>query len=259
MRHIIGLSGGKDSSALIIYLKETRREIFNELEPFFCDTGAELKETYDYLNKLENYLGIKIKMLGADKPFDVLLKENKGFLPNHRARWCTRMMKLKPMFDFIGKDACTSYVGIRADEAQRTGFKWQSEVENVFPFIEDGLVKDDIFEILKGSGLGVPSYYDWRTRSGCYFCFYQRKIEWVGLLENHPELFEKAQQYEKDDFTWIKDMPLEEFKKPHIVKGIKERHAKKMAMLETKKNQISLFEDVVESEQDVEPCRVCSL
>ena len=45
------------------------------------------------------------------------------------------------------------------------------------------------------SGLGKPSYYEWRSRSGCYFCFYQRKKEWVGLLENHPDLFEKAIEY----------------------------------------------------------------
>ena len=34
----------------------------------------------------------------------------------------------------------------------------------------------------------APAYYDWRTRSGCYFCFFQRRIEWVGLKERYPEL-----------------------------------------------------------------------
>ena len=54
----------------------------------------------------------------------------------------------------------------------------------------------------------MPKYYDWRSRSGCYFCFFQQGIEWVGLLENHPDLFEKAMAFEKvnpetgEGFTW---------------------------------------------------------
>ena len=47
-------------------------------------------------------------------------------------------------------------------------------------------------KILADAGIGLPTYYEWRTRSGCYFCFYQRKAEWVGLADRHPELFEKA-------------------------------------------------------------------
>ena len=46
--------------------------------------------------------------------------------------------------------------------------------------------------ILEDAGIGLPAYYEWRTRSGCYFCFYQRKAEWIGLAERHPELFERA-------------------------------------------------------------------
>ena len=85
-----------------------------------------------------------------------------------------------------------------------------------FPFKEDGLVKADILRILDESGIGVPKYYEWRSRSGCYFCFYQRKIEWVGLYENHPEEFEKAKQFEKYDektgkrYTWSQGESLDE-------------------------------------------------
>ena len=45
IRHICGISGGKDSSALAVYM----RDRVPQMEYFFCDTGAELPETYDYL------------------------------------------------------------------------------------------------------------------------------------------------------------------------------------------------------------------
>ena len=62
-------------------------------------------------------------------------------------------------------------------------------IEPKYPFKEDGITETDVYRILEESGLGLPEYYKWRTRSGCYFCFYQRKAEWVGLMENHPDLF----------------------------------------------------------------------
>ena len=63
--------------------------------------------------------------------------------------------------------------------------------------------------------MGLPDYYEWRTRSGCYFCFFQRKIEWVGLMKKHPDLFQKAKDYEKHDletdrlYTWSQGETLE--------------------------------------------------
>jgi len=69
MRHIMGLSGGKDSSALAIYIKEKNPDIWDNIELFFCDTGKEFPETYRYLKKLEKYLGKNITMLG-DYTFD---------------------------------------------------------------------------------------------------------------------------------------------------------------------------------------------
>ncbi len=60
------------------------------------------------------------------------------------------------------------------------------------PFRESGIDKDGVLEILEASGVGLPDYYRWRSRSGCTFCFFQQKIEWVRLMEEHPDEFEDA-------------------------------------------------------------------
>lgn len=193
VRHLLGLSGGKDSSALAIYL----RDKIPEMEYFFADTGAELPETLAYIDMLEDYLGKPIKRLNAQKGFDYYLKLNGNFLPTAKSRWCTSELKLRPFEEYVGNDNAITYVGIRADETYRQGYlSKKPNISARYPFIEDGLVKEDIFRILETSGLGVPKYYQWRSRSGCYFCFFQRKEEWVGLHERHPELFEKAKFYE---------------------------------------------------------------
>lgn len=197
VRHILSLSGGKDSTALAIYM----RDKVPEMEYVFCDTEQELPETYDYLKKLEVYLGKPIIYLKHDgRGFEDLLKARRGFLPSPQVRWCTEYLKIKPYEKYLGDELCYSYVGIRADEPHRKGYiSTKPNIIPQYPFIEDDLRHDDILRILDRNGLGLPKYYEWRSRSGCYFCFFQQRIEWVGLLENHPSLYEKAMEFEKTD------------------------------------------------------------
>ncbi len=210
-RHILALSGGKDSAALAVYLKDK----IPDLEYVFLDTGHELPETYEFLNRMRAILGIEIKTLKPKRDFDFWLRIFKGCLPSPQNRWCTRQLKLIPYEHYIEDSETRSYIALRADE-DRTGYiSHKPNVVPMYPFIEDGLIKRDILEILEESGLGLPGYYSWRSRSGCYFCFFQRRREWVGLSTHHPALFEKACEYEANHsdgrtYTWIQGESLKE-------------------------------------------------
>jgi len=230
-RHVVSLSGGKDSTALAIYMREAFPQIPTEY--VFCDTGAELPETYEYLDRVESVLGqpivrlnaldlLRIRKRHSRSPFDVWLNEvYGGYLPNPRARWCTRVLKIQPFERHIGNDRAFSYIGIRADE-DREGYSSkkppalseQPNIVPVYPFKDAGMGIDDVNDILEDSGLGLPRYYQWRSRSGCYFCFYQQIGEWQGLKENHPGLFEMAKTYEAivngKQFTWVAGRTLQE-------------------------------------------------
>ena len=108
--------------------------------------------------------------------------------------------------------------------------------EDEFPLLdnEDIIVKADVFRLLRESGVGVPKYYEeipfevdgkkgtyCRSRSGCYFCFYQQKIEWVWLYEQHTDLFKKAMTFEKDGYTWNQGESLADLIKPERIRQIK--------------------------------------
>lgn len=211
MRHILGLSGGKDSAALAVLMHNQ----IPEMEYFFCDTGKELPETYEFLDRLRARLGIAIVHLEAERGFDHWLTVYNGFLPSARMRWCTKKLKIEPLEAFVGTDEATSYIGIRADERRDGYISTKPNIKPCFPLREHGIDRAGVIRILEESGIGMPSYYRWRSRSGCFFCFYQRKIEWVRLADEHPDLFALAVAYEEGHadgrrFTWTPGETLRE-------------------------------------------------
>jgi len=244
-KHVLGISGGKDSAALAVYMRQYYPEL--DIDYFFTDTGKELPEVYEFLGRLEGLLGKPILYLNPDRDFDHWLKQFNYFLPSPQTRWCTRQLKLRPFEQWIKPMLAEgtkvySYVAIRADEEFRNAYN--SKHENLIiklPFKEEGIDKAGVHELLEISDLGLPKYYEWRTRSGCTFCFYQQKIEWVGLLERYPEDFEKAMAYEKtalendSPFTWSEGESLAELSKPGRVQQIKEDHAKKVEKLKARR------------------------
>lgn len=264
IRHILSLSGGKDSTALAVYM----RDKVPDMEYVFMDTGEELAETYGYLERIESYLGKTIVRLKNNRQgFKDLLEARRGFLPSPKMRWCTHYLKIKPFEEYVGNDAVVSYVAIRADEPQRKGYiSTKTNISTVYPFIEDGLIKQDIFKILEESGLGLPEYYKWRSRSGCYFCFFQQRIEWVGLLENHPDLYRKAAEFERVDvasgerFTWSDRESLEELAHPERIAQIRAEHERRQALKPVRSSSklTDLLADDTDDEQD-QACLVCHL
>jgi 3'-phosphoadenosine 5'-phosphosulfate sulfotransferase (PAPS reductase)/FAD synthetase len=263
VRHILSLSGGKDSTALAIYMKDK----IPGVEYVFCDTGEELKETYEYLDKVEAYLGQEIiRLKNKRQGFKDLLEMRRGFLPSQRMRWCTQYLKIQPFEEFVGDDTVISYIAIRADETHRKGYiSTKPNIQARYPFIEDSLRKDDILRILEESGLGLPEYYKWRSRSGCYFCFYQQRNEWVGLLENHPTLFWAAAAYEKlnpetgERYTWSSRESLEELAKPERVAEIKREHEKRKTQNRFDPGSGRLVDIFSPDENEDAGCLVCHL
>ncbi len=223
-RHVLGISGGKDSAALAVFVRQNHPEL--DVDYFFTDTGKELPEVYEFLGRLEGFLGKPIARLNPRRDFDFWLREYNHFLPSAQTRWCTRQLKLAPFEQWIkpmlaAGDKVTTYVAIRSDEEYREGYTSKHENLKVkLPFRDAGIDKRAVLDILDSSGVGIPKYYDWRSRSGCTFCFFQQKIEWVRLKERHPEAFEEAKQYEKNalehgsPFTWTQGEPLTELEKP---------------------------------------------
>lgn len=264
VRHILSLSGGKDSTALAIYM----RDRVEDMEYIFHDTGKELPDTLDYIERLEAYLGTRVIRTTTRETFDDVLRTKGGMLPSNKRRWCTELLKLKPFEAHVGDDPCINYVGIRADE-DRVGYvSHKPNIKAVFPFREDGIDYDGVVRILEDAGLGLPPYSEWgRTRSGCFFCFYQQKIEWVRLKKHYPHLFEQAKAYEKPNrvngqFFYWGDEPLEDLERPERMAEIEENWRKAQERRRARRPNRPLVSVLGGLELDDTPrdgCLICQL
>ena len=137
VRHVLGISGGKDSAALAIYMKGKYPKL--HVEYYNTDTGCELAETDLLINRLESYLGGIRRLRAAEDspeptPFEHFLKASGNFLPSPQQRWCTQKMKLAEMEKFVGDTPTISYVGIRGDEDREGYVSTKPNIQAIFPF-----------------------------------------------------------------------------------------------------------------------------
>ncbi|HBG69684.1 MAG: phosphoadenosine phosphosulfate reductase [Bacteroidetes bacterium GWF2_43_63] len=156
IRHVLGISGGKDSAALAIYMKDKYPSL--NIEYYTCDTGKELDETYELIRNLEIYLGKSIIKLQAaegsnEAPFDHHLKMYGGYLPSSTSRWCTKKLKLEPFEKFVGSDPVISYVGIRGDEDREGYISRKPNIQSIFPFRRNIWSEDVIRKILANDNI----------------------------------------------------------------------------------------------------------
>ncbi|CAM2974109.1 adenine nucleotide alpha hydrolase family protein [Flavobacterium frigoris] len=156
VRHVMGISGGKDSGALAIYLFDKYPRL--DIEYYFTDTGKELQETYDLIRGIEVYTGKIVARIEAapnshEDPFDHFLNLFGGFLPGSNARWCTKKLKLEPFEKWVGEDPVISYVGIRGDENREGYISTKSNIQSIFPFRKNIWSEDVTRKLLKNTNI----------------------------------------------------------------------------------------------------------
>ena len=192
---IVALSGGKDSTAMSLRLAE--QEPDNEYMYILTPTGNELPEMYDHWCLMKELLPGKFVPL-VTETLDANIRRN-GMIPNHRARFCTRQLKLAPYANFLTGlteqyDEIISCVGIRADEEEREAGDY-SDVPGVierFPLREWGWKLADVQQYLAEKNIRIP------RRTDCALCFWQRLGEWWDLWRDHPDEYEKGVQLEQE-------------------------------------------------------------
>ena len=192
MKHVVLLSGGKDSTAMAIRLQEVEPRDYTYL---ITPTGNELPEMQEHWDRLEVILDSPLVKVGRRTLMGIIIEQN--MIPNWRARFCTRMLKIEPYKAWLLDNMpVTGYVGLRADEGAREGITWEEDeinqgLQTRYPLTEWGWSIKDVMRYLNEVNISVPK------RTDCALCFFQRLGELWNMWRDHPEEWEKGEIIEE--------------------------------------------------------------
>ena len=206
--YMVSLSGGKDSTAMLLRLIEEKRPIDLIL---FCDTGVEFPQMYDHLKKLEKYIGREITYLKAEHSFEYYFSE---YMPNRKNpklekysgmswggpynRWCTAMLKTRVIAKYLKElkkeYEVIEYIGIAADEPKRI------KENGCYPLAEWGMTEKNCLAYCYTKGFDWGGLYEIFPRVSCWCCPLQALSELRKLYEHFPDLWAQLRRW--DDSTW---------------------------------------------------------
>ena len=246
--HAVSLSGGKDSSCVLLLMIEKGMPIDCVL---YADTGMEFPEMEEHIAKLDSLLfrerGIHITTLRHPHSFEWMMFEiphqqkraierriAKGQpltgygWPGMRVRWCTGQRKThlirkeaNRLKQEKGKNAL-HYIGIAADEAHRC----KDDPQNRYPLVDWKITEAQALQICYSRGFDFGGLYKIYRRASCWCCPLQRIDELRKLRTHHPELWARLRDMDNRARTMFGPGPLGQFKKDWSVERLEERFAR---------------------------------
>ncbi len=180
-RYVIAFSGGKDSTALALKWHELARPAVLLHTP----TGDEYPDLVEHVNTVAKITGYDLEIARSPRNLYQWINYWKR-LPNHRQRWCTRLLKIQPCQEWIALNGGhTLLVGLRADEPDRAGI-YSDTINTHHPLQEWGWGLQDVIDYNQGRGVTPPK------RTDCQLCFFQRLVDWYRLWRDHPEAYARG-------------------------------------------------------------------
>lgn len=203
--NIVSLSGGKDSTAMLLMMLEKSYRID---EIIFCDTTVEFPEMYEHLDKLEQYIEMKITRLKQQHDFEYMMfnhvktkgknKGERGYSwADFQNRWCTKYFKQQPFRKYIKEKyknkAVNIYIGIAADEPKRIK-------DDIYPLADWGITEQKALEYCYSKGFDWEGLYEKFDRVSCWCCPLKNLNELRNIRKYFPNLWKKLREMDAQTY-----------------------------------------------------------
>lgn len=206
--NIVNFSGGKDSTALILLMREKGIKI----DRVNCaDTGVEFPGIEENIMQVKELLerdGVEFNLIKPERSFEELAQEvpvdsrkygkrtGYGF-PSWKLRWCTGELKANVLKKFKTSKDDVVFVGIAADEKERIERKYLQKGNFRLLLVEENMTEKDCLEYCYKNGFRFGEFYERHHRGGCWCCPLQRNDELYRLYKEYPDLFRKLVEMQK--------------------------------------------------------------
>lgn len=220
---VISFSGGKDSSAMLVYLCEKYQNIKKHL--VWADTGFEHDGLEEWNKGIADKVNLEVHRVANPNKTWLSMVEKRRKFPSSDCRQCTSDLKRGPIETWVRQNIKSKNIimcsGLRADEsyhrAKLLPVKIDSSMTNSKREVYDYLPihhwsTRDIKDYLKTNGVPLHDCYNYLTRLSCQVCIFNRKRELQAIKANNPEAFNTiCELEERIGFTFKPDCPLGEY------------------------------------------------
>ena len=199
LNNIVSLSGGKDSTAMLLMMVERGEDIKSVV---FFDTGWEFPEMIEHVDKLEKYVGMEFVRLHPLQSFDYMLLrrpvKKSGRQKAHRIgygwpsplrRWCTgrKLDIIKKYYNY--QSDFQSCIGFAADEAKRVPVVSKKKYPERYPLVEYDISEKEALEYCYDKGFDWDGLYEIFGRVSCFCCPLKRIEDYRKLRQHRPALW----------------------------------------------------------------------
>lgn len=199
-RVVLSISGGKDSTAASLLL----RELGIEHDRVHCVTGWDHPATMAHLEELSRALG-PITMLRPKLGMADLIRA-KAMFPSRQRRFCTQQLKIYPIAEHLQSlDVdCVNAVGVRADESKARSKlpEWEwfdvADCEMWRPLLAWSV--EDVIEMHQRHNVPPCALYLRLnvSRVGCWPCLFARKAEIRLVADTDPGRIDEIRALEHE-------------------------------------------------------------
>lgn len=211
---VLPTSGGRSSGYLLRRVLDSNGGLPEGSVALFCNTGKEEEATLEFVRDMSLNWNVPITWLeyreGAGfevvsfetasrngEPFEAIIRQRGGVLPNPRSRYCSSEMKTRTMHRYLrslGWDDWETMLGIRADEPRRVAkFRFNPHPETKDEFIRvplaDAFVSaKEVGEFWKSQAfdLGLPNMNGKTMHGNCDLCFLKPGAQTLSLIQEVP-------------------------------------------------------------------------
>jgi len=200
---IVNVSGGKDSSALLLWIKAHYPN--NPITALYNNTGFEHPGILEYIQNMTSQMEVPLVVL--DSPGLLNVVEARGLIPGFGCRYCTRALKMNPAAKWIRRNYPEGKVincfGFRAEESPTRAKKeiltsyddlctHKREVLNFSPLLD--WTTYDVVKLVESQGFKLFHTYKYLSRLSCRYCFLAGKHDREAIKLNDPEAFETVRK-----------------------------------------------------------------
>lgn len=202
MTNIVSLSGGKDSTAMLLMMIEKKIKVDHIV---FFDTGWEFSQMIKHINRVEKYISREIVRLKSKRSFEELF--NKWGFASLKNRWCTAEKRVAINKFCNQHKPFTQWIGFSSDESKRI----KKTIGYCYPLVDWKVTEEDALKYCYKKGFNWDGLYKNKKRVSCWNCPLQSLKDLKILWEFFPEHWQKLLEMQKQSkWQFRMDYTLEE-------------------------------------------------